>query len=119
MNISLTSPLIYLLGFIGLAAIGILPIRSWQSLKNAFQSDLKTLSKKLLAMILLIASVCSVWAEVVIVSRIFRCLTGTYCGPGVGSGWIYLAMLGVVYLVFEIFSFAFQKFHYLAISKSR
>jgi hypothetical protein len=48
-----------------------------------------------------LAVVAALWGDVQITMRIFRCLTETYCGPGVASGWIYLAMLGVVYLAFE------------------
>jgi hypothetical protein len=38
-------------------------------------------------------------------TRIFKCLTGGYCGPGIASGWLYLAMLGGVYLGFEVGSY--------------
>ena len=41
-------------------------------------------------------------ADVDVTWRVSRCLATTYCGPGVASGWIYLAMLGSAYLAFEL-----------------
>jgi hypothetical protein len=110
MSALLISMCIYLLGFIGLTAIGILPLRSWQVLRNAFKNNAQQKQKKMLVAFAVIMTVSSLWIDVLIALRIFRCLTETYCGPGVASGWAYLAMLGVVYLFFEALSFLFRNF---------
>lgn len=109
MNTSLFSALIYLLGFIGLASIGLLPLRSWQGLRGVFRSGPFQTPRKLLAAFVVLITAGALWSDVQITARIFRCLTETYCGPGVASGWTYLAMLGVVYLAFEAVIFAMLK----------
>ena len=96
------------LGFAGLASIGLLPLRSWQVLRNVFNNRMQTVTKILAAFVVLITAA-ALWSGVNIATRIFRCLTETYCGPSVVSGWTYLAMLGVVYLVFEFVIFVIQK----------
>lgn len=103
MNTPISSVLVYLLGFVGIASIGLLPLRSWQELRNVFKG-----SKALIAFVALITAVV-LWSNVQITMRIFKCLTETYCGPGVASGWTYLAMLGAVYLAFEAVIFIVQK----------
>lgn len=93
--------LIYMLGFIGLASIGLFPIRSWQLLKSMLRDRPLQMRRKALAVFALLIAAVGLWSDVYIAIRLFRCLTETYCGPSVASGWIYLAMLGVVYLAFE------------------
>ncbi|MCD7098101.1 hypothetical protein [Stenotrophomonas sp. MMGLT7] len=95
MSASLLSALIYVLGFVGLVAIGVLPLRAWQVLRSTRGE------KWALVLVALIAAV-ALWNEVRITARIFRCLTEIYCGPSIASGWTYLAVLGVVYLSFEV-----------------
>lgn len=107
MNTPLLSGLIYLLGFIGLASIGLLPLRSWQVLRNVFRSDV-TPRKALAAFVVLVAAA-ALWSDVQITVRIFKCLTETYCGPSIASGWTYLAMLGVVYSAFEAVMFVLRR----------
>jgi hypothetical protein len=97
-NLPFSSVLIYLLGFVGLASIGLIPIRVWQVLKLAYVVKIQ---RKILAVFLVLMVVIVFWCDVQITTRIFKCLTETYCGPSVASGWGYLAMLGVVYLIFE------------------
>ncbi len=43
------------------------------------------------------------------VSRMFHCLTETYCGPGIASGWLFMALWGAVYLAFEAIIFLLQR----------
>lgn len=109
MNTSLFSALIYLLGFIGLASVGLLPLRAWQVFRDAFRNGESYGSKKALAAVAVLVAVAALWCDVQITARIFKCLTQTYCGPGVASGWTYLAMLGVVYLAFEVVLFALRR----------
>lgn len=103
------SGLIYLLGFIGLASIGLFPFRSWQVLRGIFRRDASRTPRKALAAFAVLVVAAALWIDVQIVARIFRCLTQTYCGPSVASGWTYLAMLGAVYLAFEAIVFVVQK----------
>lgn len=102
MSASVFSALIYMLGFVGLVAIGLLPLRVLQVLGSTRGT------KWAFAFAVLIAAV-ALWNEVRTTARIFRCLTETYCGPSVASGWTYLAVLGVVYLSFEVASWVLRK----------
>lgn len=101
--------LIYLLGFIGLVSIGLLPLRSWQLLMNLFGRGPLHAPRKMLAAFAVLITIMAIWSDAQVTVHIFRCLTETYCGPSVASGWIYLAMLGVVYLLFEGLVFVLQK----------
>lgn len=105
----LPSALIYLLGFIGLASVGLLPLRSWQVLRNFFRSGAPPSLRKVLLTFAVLVAAAALWSDVQITARIFKCLTETYCGPGIASGWTYLAMLGAVYLVFEALIFVLRR----------
>ncbi len=109
MSLQFQSAAIYLLGFAGLAAIGLLPFRSWQLLKDVLAKDARQAQRKAVAVIAILLVLTCLWSDVQIVMRIYRCLNETYCGPSVASGWMYLAMLGVVYFVFEVVSFLMRK----------
>lgn len=91
---------IYVLGFVGLAAITLIPIRSWQLLCKHFTRNASVAHRALSALIMVLACIALV-ADFNVVKRLFRCLLGEYCGPSIAHGWIFLAMLGVGYLVFE------------------
>ncbi len=106
---SFFTSLIYLFGFVGLASIGLLPFRAWQTLRSLSKSKSSPISRAAsLVFIALIAAV-ALWADVQVTARIFKCLTGRYCGPTIAGGWIYLAMLGVVYFAFETAVLVVQK----------
>lgn len=101
--------LIYVFGFIGLASVGLIPLRSWHLLKHVFRDRPLQMRRKMLAALAMLMVVGVLWSDAHITARIFRCLTETYCGPGIASGWIYLAMLGAVYLAFEAIGFVVRK----------
>lgn len=101
MSLSLLDVLLYTLGFVGLASVGLLPFRSWQVLRGMFRRGLLQPARRILAAFTVLVVTAALWGDMEITVRIFRCLTKTYCGPSVASGWIYLAILGVVYLAFE------------------
>lgn len=101
--------LIYLFGFIGLVSIGLLPLRSWHLLRNLFGRGALHAPNTMWAIFAVLIVIIAIWSDVQITVRIFRCLTETYCGPSVASGWIYLATLGVVYVLFEGLFFVLQK----------
>jgi anaerobic C4-dicarboxylate transporter len=109
MNTPLSSVLIYLLGFVGLASVGLLPLRSWHVLRSIFRSNPTHAPRKVLVAFAVLLVAVGLWSDVQITARIFRCLTKTYCGPSVASGWTYLAILGVVYLAFEAVILGMQK----------
>jgi len=92
--------LIYLFGFVGLISIGVIPLRSWSVLRSVLDHRIKLLSA-----LATLSTMAAVSMDAQITLRIFRCLTQRFCGPGVGSGWIYLAILGITYLAFEIATF--------------
>ena len=100
MSAPIFEALIYFLGFMGIASIGLQPVRSWQVSSNAFAHTTRKAGKAMAFFVITIAFG-SLWCDVQITLRIFKCLTEVHCGPGVASGWIYLAELGVVYLAFE------------------
>lgn len=109
MNTALFSGMIYLLGFVGLAAIGLLPLRSWQVLRSVLRSSASREPRKALTAFVVLVAAVALWSDVQITARIFRCLTEAYCGPGIASGWTYLAMLGIVYLAFEAVMFVLRR----------
>jgi hypothetical protein len=92
---------VYFLGAVGLVAFGLLPLRIWQRAHWAFfdipEGNVRRFARMLVSVVALLATV--VYAD--IAQRIFNCLTESYCGPGVASGWAYLAFLGAVFIGFE------------------
>lgn len=103
------SGLMYLFGLIGLASIGLLPLRSWHFLRSVFKSDASHGVGKVLSACAVLVVTIAVWIDFAITVRIFRCLTQVYCGPSISSGWVYLAILGIVYFTFEILVFVLRR----------
>ncbi len=116
MSGSIQQALLSLLGFIGLGAVGLLPYRSWRLLQSLLGRGQRT-SQKALSALALVIVVAVLGADIDVASRIHQCLThqymtdSAYCGPSVGSGWIYLSMLGAVYLAFELVGNLMQRVH--------
>ena len=94
------SAVIYALGFVGLAAVTLIPLRSWHLFRKFFGRHSSLAAKLILMFIGLLVGIALAF-EVWIVIRIFQCLTEDYCGPSRAHGWIFLAVLGAVYLAFE------------------
>ncbi|KQY51943.1 hypothetical protein [Lysobacter sp. Root494] len=88
--------MVYAFGFVGLAAISLIPLRSWMLLR-------RFLGHRSWALSLLIGVLVGLTLvfEAKIVFRVFHCLIGEYCGPSIAHGWILLAMLGAAYFAFE------------------
>ena len=97
---SMYSAVVSILGLIGLGAITLIPLRAWHLSRRYFRRHASSSSRWLAALIGAVACL-ALGADMVIVMRLFRCLTGDYCGPTVAHGWILLTMLGAVYLAFE------------------
>jgi hypothetical protein len=109
MNTNNITVLIYALGFIGLASIGLIPIRAWRLSCDIYSANVRLRLKRLLFIVALMLAAGALYADLQIALRIFKCLTENYCGPSIASGWLYLAMLGVVYIGFELLAFAIKK----------
>lgn len=107
-----TSLLIYVFGFVGIVSIGLIPLRSCRALRQVFgvlSSQRRSFISGFCAAVLSVTVLLILFADVEITRRIFRCLSENYCGPSVGSGWAFLAMLGAGYFVFEIILFILSK----------
>lgn len=92
MKSAVLSGIMYVLGFVGLVSFGLALCSVRQSIKNwrEVSGPCKIFSVFLHFVFFALAGG--------IALRIFKCFTSSYCGPGVASGWIYLAILGLAYL---------------------
>lgn len=98
----LLSALIHLLGFVGLGAVVILPLRSWLELRRLAMKRSQATGNRAIFLSMLVVTSAALWSELQILRHLFNCLTGEYCGPNVGIGWSYLATLGAIYALFEM-----------------
>jgi hypothetical protein len=99
LNESFVAGALYVAGAIGLLAVGLVPTRVLAVLRSLARSTARIVWAW--RVVLLAASAAAIVVDLTIGWRVFRCLTGRYCGPGVASGWTYLAILGLCYLAFE------------------
>lgn len=99
------SVVLYVFGFVGLAAMALIPLRAWQILRSALR-----LGKWGFAVLAAFAAL-TLWVQALMTIKVFNCLIGNYCGPGVASGWSYLALLGGAYLLFEALNYLIRKFN--------
>jgi len=106
---NLESGIVYLLGFVGLAAVGLLPYRSGLLMIKVFRTEVPKVRKDSAFVVAAVASAIALWSDFQVVRRVFACLTEAYCGPGIASGWGYFAMLGAVYFAFEAVSYLLHK----------
>src|SRR5690606_12465619 len=91
------------LGFLGVLAITLLPLRALTTLRSSWRLWPNS-SGKAAFVVVATAAVTAISFSVPIAVRVFRCLTEGYCGPGVASGWLYLSFIGVLYVGFEVVS---------------
>ena len=108
-NLNLESTAVYLLGFIGFAAVGLLPYRSLLLLIDITRSPVPYVRKRFVFVVAIVIFTIALWVHFDIGIRIFHCLTKTYCGPSIASGWVYLAILGIIYIFIEAVSFLLRK----------
>lgn len=95
---------IYALGFVGLFAFTLLPLRGYLALRrNSHLWHISAIGKVALLVVAIVA-VTAISLSTFPVTRVFRCLTETYCGPNRAHGWFYLAFIGAFYLGFEVLS---------------
>lgn len=103
----LALPLFYLLGMVGFFAITLLPYRSFQQiLKHSHQlKNRKTwLTSLHFGLILSVIVSCGFFA-IEYFLKVCRCLLTAHCSANASGGWIAMAVIGVIYLVFEIIIF--------------
>ena len=95
--------LLYVLGGVGLLSIGIVPFRVWQ-LSGAWMRQMKDKngSYRFIKFLAFLSLIAIFGLDLVVFAKVARCLTSAYCGPGVASGWIYLAVLGAAYILMEL-----------------
>lgn len=98
------STVIKVMGLVGLLSIGLIPFRSWGFISTILRGD-----RRLVVVAAITLVIVAMAGDGIVVFRIFKCLTQSYCGPGIASGWIYLAMLGLFYLLFESSMFLVRK----------
>ena len=95
---------LYALGFIGLFAITLLPLRSFLLLRHNLYLWRASAIGKAALLVVVVVAVLAISASIFPLARVFLCLTETYCGPNRAHGWFYLAFIGALYLGFEIAS---------------
>jgi len=96
---------IYALGFVGLFAITLIPLRSWQILRANYSFLRATSIGTAVFGILLLIAAAAIAAEASLVAHIFRCLIGLHCGANRASGWFSATGIGFWYLCFELACF--------------
>jgi len=94
----------YVLGFLGLLAITLLPLRAFLALRrNSYLWHASTIGKAAL-LVVAVAAISAIWLSIPNFAKVFRCLTEMSCGPNRASGWFFLAFMGAFYLGFELLS---------------
>lgn len=95
--------LMYASGAIGLFSIGVIPLRIAQ-LWRRWLKELPAHARSRLHLILIAGAptVAVLCLHAAVLFRTVRCLTSISCGPGVASGWLYLAVLGIAYMLMEV-----------------
>jgi len=101
MKASALGLLVYLLGFVGIVSIAAIPFRALVIIEHFIPHGGFFSSDTAYFLVVLAAVVVVLWFDALTLFRVFKCLTEAYCGPSVASGWVYLAMLGAVYLILE------------------
>lgn len=93
---------LYLLGGVGLLAIGIIPFRVTQMVRSGVIFAKRSGPSKYLSLLIAVALLALVCLDAFVFARVTHCLTSVHCGPGVASGWLAVALLGAAYAVMEL-----------------
>jgi len=101
--------LFYCLGFIGLAAFGLLPVRLWEMFE--FISKIETKNKIKIFIAFFTISFISIYIETDALKSIHKCIMDFKCGPNRGNRWIHLALLGSTYIIVELLFIAMKALH--------
>lgn len=93
----------YLLGFVGLFGMTLLPLRAVLLLRGHWRRLMESNAGNLAWLAVAIFAGAAIALVVPLTARVFNCLTDSlYCGPNRGTGWIQLVGVGVLYLCFEV-----------------
>jgi hypothetical protein len=93
---------LYLLGGVGLLAIGIIPFRVVQMVRGGIILAKIRGPSRYLSLLIAVALLALLCLDAFVLARVAHCLTAVHCGPGVASGWLAVALLGATYVVMEL-----------------
>lgn len=93
---------LYFLGGVGLLAIGVIPLRVAAVLRSELSLASGPGARRHLRVPIFVMQFAILCLDAWIFTRVAKCLTSMYCGPGVASGWISLAALGISYIAMEL-----------------
>jgi hypothetical protein len=94
--------IVTIFGFVGLAAVALIPIRSLQLVMWLWGCSSHTWGGRGVATVFALFVLVILYFEISVVAGVFSCLTGDYCGPSRASGWQKLASIGVWYVCLEL-----------------
>ncbi|WP_139202820.1 hypothetical protein [Pseudoxanthomonas sp. GM95] len=95
---------IYALGFVGLFAFTLLPLRAYLAIRRNKHFWHSSNVGKFALLVVAVAAVSAISLSIFPIARVFRCLAEAYCGPNRAHGWLYLAFIGLLYVGFEAIS---------------
>jgi hypothetical protein len=93
---------VYVLGFVGLFAVAVLPLRVFITLRRRAYLWGSSSEARVALLVVGASGLLAVSLGVQQVAGVFRCLTEMYCGANKASGWFFLVALGILYLAFEL-----------------
>jgi hypothetical protein len=88
-------------GVLGLFAIGLIPVRSWQEIRGARGYLRVGYGGVAFFAALVLISAAAIVAEINLLAHLCKCLLGLHCGPLRASGIVVAAGIGFWYLCFE------------------
>ncbi|HEY1141435.1 MAG TPA: hypothetical protein VGE88_14710 [Lysobacter sp.] len=96
---------VYVLGFIGLVGIVLIPLRSFVVIRHLADFWNSSLRIRLLIAAFAAVAIFLLFAEAHLLIGISRCLLGEHCGANRTSGWTKVAGIGFWYVTFELTAF--------------
>ena len=97
--------LFYVLGAIGLFAIGALPLRACMLIHSS-RADSRPTWRTIL---LLVAALAAAALATQFLLNLAKCLLGYHCSANAAGGWINAAFIGVIYVCFEVMALAIRR----------
>jgi len=104
MQLILWQAMIYVLGAIGLFAIGALPLRTYALIRSLRANSKPTWQ----AVLVLVAFLVSAAIASQFLMQVVKCLLGHHCSANVAGGWFNAAFIGAIYVCFEIIVLAIR-----------
>lgn len=101
----LLNAFVYILGYIGFAAITLIPARSFIIMRENRRLLSGSLGFQILFLFLALVVAFANLSLILLVEDVARCLRGEHCGPKMMSGWMRLASIGFWYLSLELLLF--------------